>query len=517
MAAAMRSSCCKLLSILNVFVCTLLVVSINLAEFEVLDEYSLSTITTEVRDRCILVGLRPAKNPGLDSILRRLSEAFKNETGVSVGLLKQADVSLISWQNSKSGDLIEGRDVAFFPRKITDRTCLLRPSWEKPPMAQQYLGSRTVEELLSFLNTKCATFRQLDGRLSPAGLARERILESLYRVPKSMDLSQDSRSGPINIASACKRIPLPSKEEFFHEYFFRSKPVVITGALKDWPAMKKWTNEFLTKRFGTKMVRVAFAPYGEYEGCEKAHNFDNFKEFKLPDAIKSQLSFPDLVVVRPAFLEISFSDFMEILQSSNNSDVSAYLEYSSIPSLLPELQQDINEMPFVLDELKRRHLNIWLSNGNTLGKLHFDPFDNFLCQISGKKQLLIYEPHDNANLYEAHIQEASLSYSPTTKRFRRKKLLESTSMVMSPVDILKPDYDRFPKFKDARALNCTINEGDVLFMPSFWWHEVQSYPSEKEQRNVAVNFWYEPFLTKEFPCATCKMDVNPFYRHMLET
>lgn len=88
---------------------------------------------------------------------------------------------------------------------------------------------------------------------------------------------------------------------------------------------------------------------------------------------------------------------------------------------------------------------------------------------------------------------------------------------MSPVDILKPDYDRFPKFKDARALNCTINEGDVLFMPSFWWHEVQSYPSEKEQRNVAVNFWYEPFLTKEFPCATCKMDVNPFYRHMLET
>ena len=229
MAAAMRSSCCKLLFILNVFVCTLLFVGINLAEFEVLDEYSLSTITTEVRDRCILVGLRPAKNPGLDSIFRRLSEAFKNETGVSIGLLKQADVSLISWQNSKSGDLIEGRDLAFFPRKITDRTCLLRPSWEKAPMAQQYLGSRTVEELLSFLNTKCATFRQLDGRLSPAGLARERILESLYRVPKSMDLSQDSRSGPINIASACKRIPLPSKEEFFHEYFFRSKPVVITG------------------------------------------------------------------------------------------------------------------------------------------------------------------------------------------------------------------------------------------------------------------------------------------------
>lgn len=110
-------------------------------------------------------------------------------------------------------------------------------------------------------------------------------------------------------------------------------------------------------------------------------------------------------------------------------------------------------------------------------------------QISGKKQLFIYEPHDNTKLYEAHIQEATLDYSAASRKFRRKKLLESTSMVMSPVDILNPDYRRFPKFKEARALNCTINEGDVLFMPSFWWHEVQSYPSREEPRNVAVNFW----------------------------
>ena len=68
--------------------------------------------------------------------------------------------------------------------------------------------------------------------------------------------------------------------------------------------MKKWTSEFLATKFGSKMVRVAFAPYGEYEGCEKAENFDDFKEFTFPDAVKSQLQFPDLVVVRPAFREI---------------------------------------------------------------------------------------------------------------------------------------------------------------------------------------------------------------------
>ena len=60
---------------------------------------------------------------------------------------------------------------------------------------------------------------------------------------------------------------------------------------------------------------------------------------------------------------------------------SAYLEYSSIPNYLPELEQNVEEFPFVQGLLKRRHLNIWLSDGNTLGKLHFDPFDNFLCQV----------------------------------------------------------------------------------------------------------------------------------------
>lgn len=120
----------------------------------------------------------------------------------------------------------------------------------------------------------------------------------------------------------------------------------------------------------------------------------------------------------------------------------------------------------------------------------------FVCfvQISGRKELFLYEPHQNSRLYEAHIQEASLAYNPVTKKFWRKELLESTSMVMSPVDILKPDYNRFPKFKEAQALNCTINEGDVLFMPSFWWHEVQSYPSKNEPRNLAVNFWWVFFF-----------------------
>ena len=101
----------------------------------------------------------------------------------------------------------------------------------------------------------------------------------------------------------------------------------------------------------------------------------------------------------------------------------------------------------------------------------------------------LFDPHRNENLYEAHIPEAILSYSSKTGKFHRHRLLESTSMVMSPVDIEDPDLDRFPRFADARRMHCSLGPGDVLFMPAFWWHEVQSFPDSLERRNLAVNFW----------------------------
>lgn len=215
----------------------LLFAGMSIAEFEVLDEYSLTNITASVRSACVLVALQPRCE--LTSILHKLSQAFKNESSVSIGVLKQSDGSSITWENSRSLDMVDQEDLAFFPRKLVDRTCLIRPSWQKPPKAERYYGSRTLQELLAFINAKCGTFRQLDGSLSSAGLARKRIIDHLYRVPNSDGPSHASYSGPVNIGSTCERIPLPSKEKFFHEYFFRSKPVVITG--------KKKFNEFVNR------------------------------------------------------------------------------------------------------------------------------------------------------------------------------------------------------------------------------------------------------------------------------
>ncbi|XP_071809450.1 uncharacterized protein [Asterias amurensis] len=322
----------------------------------------------------------------------------------------------------------------------------------------------------------------------------------------------------------CERLTtIPTKGEFFNKFLKASKPFIIEGATAHWDALHKWTMDFLRERYGNNEVHIKLAPDGLFEGVDDVTHWEEHGTFEIPKNIFEKLPFPDLVVVRPASINVKFSEFLDMIGNHSNTSTSekhkprasAYLEYSSIPNYLPELEQDVEEFPFVQGLLKRRHLNIWLSDGNTLGKLHFDPFDNFLCQIRGRKQLILFEPHDNTKMYEGHIPEAMLGYDRHSGKFRRKKLLESTAMVMAPADILNPDFERFPAFAKTHPLNCTINEGDVLFMPAFWWHEVQSYPNVTERRNLAVNFWYEPFLTKEFPCAHCKLDVNPLYRHLL--
>ncbi|KAK3103959.1 hypothetical protein FSP39_023261 [Pinctada imbricata] len=470
---------------------------------------------------------------------------------VKIGVI---DVSTFSWLNQNNSEMKEGvvklDDILLFKKFTPDRTCLLTdksPTSNPKPLV--YRRTLDVDSLINFVNTHCNTYRTESGAINMAGLHREQILQNLFKVSsvtnvKSSDVFK-STSSSCTIASKaqsaecsdhfsnkyksipgssnkqmkkCDRIAVPSKEEFLHSYLKLSTPVVIENAIQHWDAFRKWSNEFLRNMYGNSSVHVKLTPRGEFEGVEHASLWENYDSFEIPLKVKEQLPYPDLVVVRPATANVKFSEFLDLMKKISDEElknVSAYLEYSSIPEYFPDLEEDIEEFEFTRGVIQRKHLNIWLSDGNTLGKLHFDPFDNLLCQIDGTKEVILFEPHDNQRLYEGHIPEAMLSYNHTNIEFRRKTLLDSTSMVMSPVDITSPDFTRFPKFADTHPLNCTISEGDVLFMPSFWWHEVQSYPNTDTSRNVAVNLWYEPFLTKEFPCPECTLDVNPKYRHLL--
>jgi len=58
-----------------------------------------------------------------------------------------------------------------------------------------------------------------------------------------------------------------------------------------------------------------------------------------------------------------------------------------------------------------------------------------------------------------------------------------------PVNFYEPDYERFPEFANVRGkMYVKLNEGDLLYLPAFWWHHVKS----ARNKNIAINFWYTP-------------------------
>ena len=47
-----------------------------------------------------------------------------------------------------------------------------------------------------------------------------------------------------------------SRDEFLREYYSTNRPVIITGMMDDWPAMRKWNLDYFAEKFGDREVEV---------------------------------------------------------------------------------------------------------------------------------------------------------------------------------------------------------------------------------------------------------------------
>ena len=404
-------------------------------------------------DISCFIGFNSQAPDPISDMIEPIREVFKQEDSVTIGTVDLANFVWkpgrpLQFADAKNKDNDIEKAIIIFPKRIVDRTCLLPGSTSKPyPLAEVYDGLDSLQTVVVFINSHCNTYRNVHGGMTIEGLHRAEIMRTLYKVGdhtavKSWDVFKDFRlTEPQKCLSdscnhmkdkstehqnfgksdiyhekcssdtcqpvqnikmhSCEKIPLPSKHDFFHNYLKISKPVIITGALNTWQALSQWTNTFFRSNYGDRRIHIKLTPDGNFEGVESASLFENYKTFKIPSSVYEQLPYPDLVVVRPATANMNLSEFIHIIEQVSNGSrkgFSGYLEYSSIADIIPELEADIETMPFFDNMLKLEHTNIWLSDGNTLGKLHFDPFDNFLCQVSLRDSL-------NGLLFKFYVNE----------------------------------------------------------------------------------------------------------------
>ncbi len=184
-------------------------------------------------------------------------------------------------------------------------------------------------------------------------------------------------------------------------------------------------------------------------------------------------------------VSMKFGDYLDYLskvteqEERGDEQQQQEVAYLAQNELFTEVQSDIPTPHFCSDgsfhvgEGKLYHSMLWLGPRGTVSPLHFDPLDNLLMQIVGNKRVFMYPP-DKGNRRDVD-NSGSWHYAG----------LNGNQYNTSPVDVENPNYEEYPNFRTAPIpFECEIGPGDVLFIPSKWWHHVRSFSKWSASANV---------------------------------
>ena len=105
-------------------------------------------------------------------------------------------------------------------------------------------------------------------------------------------------------------------------------------------------------------------------------------------------------------------------------------------------------------------LRLWVSTQGASTPLHFDLAHSFLAQVRGSKRITFLPPAALDGLY---------AYPRDHPLFRRARV--------DLCDEPARRAERFPQFAEGaegEAEVVTLHEGDVVFFPSRWWHQIDT-------------------------------------------
>ena len=96
---------------------------------------------------------------------------------------------------------------------------------------------------------------------------------------------------------------------------------------------------------------------------------------------------------------MTFATFLELIHGQvldGVENATFYLEYLSLQQYVGEEFSKMVPVPESVTKSNLQHLvsNLWVGGTPTTSPLHYDDFENILCQIRGSKELVVFPPLD---------------------------------------------------------------------------------------------------------------------------
>lgn len=212
---------------------------------------------------------------------------------------------------------------------------------------------------------------------------------------------------------------------FVDEFYSRNRAVVVRGAASDWPAITKWTPDYLAERYGDVPIRFM-------EGEQR---------FARRESITHTAT---------------FGEFAEIIKRTITSN-RYYLVGSNGVLFHPRcysLFEDLRRLEVMPDVDVRRpdRTTLWFGPRGTITPLHHDDQNAMHVQVYGSKEFL---------------------FAPSVMWLR----MQNSRSVFADFDPLAPDPEAVSALRGFEFLRVRLDPGDVVFIPVGWWHSVYSLSS----------------------------------------
>ena len=211
-----------------------------------------------------------------------------------------------------------------------------------------------------------------------------------------------------------------SSAEFLETCYKSRLPRVFRGAAAQWPAVQKWDLDFFEENYGHEKI-----------------------------ILNDNVGLAD-----QEFEEMDFGHYIRQLRSGSLK----YLRFSEIVNNHKELKEDfdmgwlrnfLHSIPYSWSE----DAKMFMGKKGTLTPLHVGFSDFLFVQVKGRKKWILYPPNNRLFL-DARTERTMYFYSNA--------------------DPYEVDKLGFPLFKHAEKYEVYLEPGDVLWVPSFFWHHVEN-------------------------------------------
>ncbi|MCA9798780.1 MAG: cupin-like domain-containing protein [Cyanobacteria bacterium HKST-UBA04] len=217
-----------------------------------------------------------------------------------------------------------------------------------------------------------------------------------------------------------------SPDDFFTDFYSANRPCVLTNVTKQWPAMQKWSLDYLKYTYGHLELEVQ-------TNREKNPRYDQ----QHTSHAKA----------------MPFALYVDMVASAEHTN-DFYMTSRNMMrhgELLKGIVQDVSPLPDILNENYSGTIAfLWVGPKGARTQLHHDMSNNLHVIITGQKRLLMADPYQLPFMYHHNNYWGGVPYPDT------------------------PDLDEYPRFADAQFTEVFVNPGEGIFIPVLWWHYVEA-------------------------------------------